>query len=107
MNPNAVKCLQSIADTLPQLIDTKKKVYYEYTGSDLIASGTTKDADGFPINENKRYLVQVPAYVDHLKHLKVAWKRGKTPDQKLDNVEYYKRYISERFTKKKNDEVSA
>jgi hypothetical protein len=107
MNPNALKYLESVAGTLPKLVDTKKRVYLEFTGADLIASGMDKDADGFAVNPKKRYLVPTPAYIDHLKHLKVAWKRGKTPDQKIDNVEYYKRYITERFVKKQSNEVPA
>jgi hypothetical protein len=107
MNPNAVKYLKSVADSLPMLVDTSKNVYVEKTGAELIESGTLKDKYNVDINPKRKYLIKVPAFVDHLKHLKYVWQRGKGEDQKKENVEFYKQYIANKFTNKKTDEVSA
>ncbi len=105
MNPNALKYLESVAASLPLLVDESKPVYVEKSGQELIDSGMANDKYNVPINPKRKYLVKVPAVVDHLKHLKYFWRKGRTKEQKDANIEFYKKYIAEKFTKKKSDEV--
>jgi hypothetical protein len=106
MNPNAIKYLESVASTLPFLVDEGKNVYVEKKGQELLDSGIFNDKLGVPIIAKRTYLVKVPAVIDHLKHLKYAWQRGKGQEQKEANVQFYVNYITEKFTKKQINEVS-